>query len=167
MILSGDEFCNSQMGNNNAYCQDNKISWLDWNNLEENKDVFEFFKRIIAFRKEHPVMRRKDFYTGMNSSGYPELSFHGKKSWKLDAPFHTFGFMYAETVKDHNSDYDCFIYCGINTHWEERSLELPIIPKGMKWYREVYTFDDNLEEEQIDGGSIVLAPRSLMLLTAK
>jgi glycogen operon protein len=71
MILSGDEFCNSQMGNNNAYCQDNKISWLDWNNLEENKDVFEFFKRIIAFRKEHPVMRRKDFYTGMNSSGYP------------------------------------------------------------------------------------------------
>ncbi len=167
MILSGDEFCNSQMGNNNAYCQDNKISWLDWNNLEENKDVFEFFKKIIAFRKEHPVMRRKDFYTGMNSSGYPELSFHGEKSWKLDIPFHTFGFMYAETIKDHKSDYDCFIYCGVNTHWEERTLELPIIPKEMKWYKEVYTFDDNLKEEQTDGGSIVLAPRSLMLLIAK
>jgi glycogen operon protein len=169
MILSGDEFCNSQMGNNNAYCQDNKISWLDWNDLEKNNDVFEFFKKIIAFRKEHPVMRRKDFYAGMNNSGYPELSFHGEKPWKLDtsAPFHTFGFMYAETVKDHGAENDCFIYCGVNTYWEERSLELPILPEKMQWYREVYTFDDNLNEEQINGRSIVLAPRSLMLLIGK
>jgi glycogen operon protein len=169
MILSGDEFGNSQMGNNNAYCQDNKISWLDWNDLEKNKDVYEFFKKVIAFRKEHPVMRRKDFYIGMNSSGYPELSFHGERSWELNSssPFHTFGFMYAETVKDHVAGYDCFIYCGVNTYWEERKLELPIIPEKMRWYRVVYTYDNNLKEEQINGNSIVLAPRSLMLLIGK
>jgi glycogen operon protein len=169
MILSGDEFANSQMGNNNAYCQDNKISWLDWNDLEKNKDVYEFFKKVIAFRKEHPVMRRKDFYIGMNSSGYPELSFHGERPWELNSssPFHTFGFMYAETVKDHVAGYDCFIYCGVNTYWEERKLELPIIPEKMRWYRVVYTYDNNLKEEQINGNSIVLAPRSLMLLIGK
>lgn len=106
MILSGDEFCNSQMGNNNAYCQDNEISWLDWNDFERNQEVFQFFKKLIAFRKKHPVIRRKDFYMGMNSSGYPELYFHSEKAWELnkESPFHTFGFMYAETVKEHSAD---------------------------------------------------------------
>lgn len=169
MILSGDEFCNSQMGNNNAYCQDNKISWLDWNDLDKNRDVFEFFKKLIEFRKGHPVIRRKDFYIGMNNSGYPELSFHGEKAWNLDStnPFHTFGFMYAETVKDHNAESDSFIYCGVNTYWEERKLELPIIPKNMQWHMETYTFDENYGEGIINGREVTIAPRSLILLIAK
>ena len=168
MILSGDEFCNSQNGNNNAYCQDNKISWLDWNALEKNKDNFEFFKKLIAFRKCHPVIRRKDFYTGMNSSGYPELSFHGQKAWELNAetPFHTFGFMYAETIKDHDAEKDCFIYCGVNTFWEERGIELPKLPEGKVWKKVLYTFEESVGGEQATDGSgyISLAPRSLMLL---
>lgn len=169
MILSGDEFCNSQKGNNNAYCQDNKISWLDWSNIPKNKDVFLFFQKLIAYRKEHPVLRRKDFYTGMNSSGYPELSFHGEKAWELDgdSPFHTFGFMYAETVKDHSADCNCFIYCGVNTFWEERTMELPKLPEGMSWYKTIYTAEHDITEEKIDCNYIKLAPRSLMLLTGK
>ena len=169
MILSGDEFCNSQMGNNNAYCQDNEISWLDWNDFERNQEVFQFFKKLIAFRKKHPVIRRKDFYMGMNSSGYPELSFHSEKAWELnkESPFHTFGFMYAETVKEHNADYDCFIYCGVNTFWEERSLELPKLPENMQWHKIAYTADKVLKEEKNDKNHIVLSPRSLMLLVAK
>ena len=169
MILSGDEFCNSQMGNNNAYCQDNEISWLDWNDFERNQEVFQFFKKLIAFRKKHPVIRRKDFYMGMNSSGYPELSFHSEKAWELnkESPFHTFGFMYAETVKEHNADYDCFIYCGVNTFWEERSLELPKLPENMQWHKIAYTADKVLKEEKNDENHIVLSPRSLMLLVAK
>lgn len=166
MILAGDEFCNSQHGNNNVYCQDNPIAWLDWNDLEKNRTMFEFFKRMIAFRKEHPVLRVKEFYSGMNKSGYVELSFHGEEAWKLDAdqPFHTFGFMFAETMDDHGASEDCFVYCGVNTYWEERSLELPIIPEGMQWHRVVYTFDDIYDESQIESGRITLAPRSLMVL---
>lgn len=102
MLLSGDEFRNTQFGNNNAYCQDNKISWLDWSRLEKNRDVFLFFKKMIAFRAAHPVLRRSDFFCGENSTGYPELSFHGEKPWELDTsnPLLTFGFMYAEGAAD-------------------------------------------------------------------
>ena len=169
MILSGDEFRNSQSGNNNAYCQDNSISWLNWEDLEKNRDTFEFFKKLIAFRKAHPVLRRKDFFTGVNSSGYPELSFHGTQAWQLDgsAPFHTFGFMYAETARDHGVKEDCFIYCGVNAYWEERELELPVIPDRMNWYKVAYTPELKYKNTKISGSRIRLAPRSLMLLIAK
>ena len=169
MLLSGDEFCNSQQGNNNAYCQDNEISWLDWNNLAENNDMFAFFKRLLAFRKEHPVIRRKDYYTGMNSSGYPELSFHGERAWELNAsdPFYTFGFMYAETVKDHGAEKNCFIYCGVNTYWEKRTLELPVIPERMAWYKILCTQEEEMKEEIVAENHISLEPRSLILLLGK
>ncbi len=169
MILAGDEFCNSQGGNNNAYCQDNDISWLDWTDLEKNKSVFEFFKTLIAFRKDHPVLRRKEFYTAMNSSGYPELSFHGEHAWSFDssAPFHTFGFMYAETKHDHGADEDGFIYCGVNTHWEPASLELPIIPAEMSWYKVAYSADDACGGEPVGSGSVTLMPRSVLLLMGR
>lgn len=169
MLLAGDEFGNTQRGNNNAYCQDNGISWLDWEDLDKNREIFEFFRTLIAFRKAHPVLRRKDFFTGYNSSGYPELSFHGEEPWQLDSsrPFHTFGFMYTETARDHGVEQDCFIYCGVNTFWEERSLELPVIPAGMKWYQVAYTAERDCMTRPIGAPSVRLGPRSLMLLIAK
>ena len=169
MILAGDEFCNSQGGNNNAYCQDNLISWLDWSNLDEHPSVFNFFKTIIAFRKKHPVLRRKEFFTGINHSGYPELSFHSERPWSLDqaAPFYTFGFMYAETEHDHGASENCFIYCAVNTHWEEKSFELPVIPAGMRWHKVAYTAEDSYEEELLGFDPVTLAPRSLLLLVGK
>ena len=169
MILAGDEFCNSQRGNNNAYCQDSPISWLDWSDLERNHDVFTFVKTLIAFRSEYPVLRRRDFYTGMNRSGYPELSFHGTKAWNLNQskPFHTFGFMFAETRSDHGAQRDCFIYCGVNTYWKERTLELPVIPSSMQWHRVVYTASEVLADSVVRRGSIDLDPRSIMVLIAR
>ena len=169
MLLSGDEFCNSQMGNNNSYCHDNLISWLDWNELEKNRDVYEFFQTMIAFRKAHPVLRRKDFYTGTNASGYPELSFHGEKPWEFDgtAPFHTFGMLFAETAADHGTEQDCFIYCGVNTFWEERSLQLPLIPASMQWYQIAYTADETYPEQPFTGDTVALSPRSLIVLIAR
>ena len=170
MLLAGDEFCNSQGGNNNAYCQDNEISWLDWDGLDRNPGIFGFFKTLIAFRKAHPVLRRKDFFTGYNHSGYPELSFHGEKAWDLDGsrPFHTFGFMYAETKQDHGVKEDCFIYCACNTYWEERTLELPVIPAGMKWYTVLYTADEEMKQcgETVQG-RVALIPRSCMILCGR
>ncbi|QHI68318.1 glycogen debranching protein GlgX [Tichowtungia aerotolerans] len=64
MLLAGDEFGRTQQGNNNAYCQDNEISWVDWSLLEKNKELFEFTKQLIALRKAHPALRRKTFFTG-------------------------------------------------------------------------------------------------------
>lgn len=167
MLLSGDEFKNTQFGNNNAYCQDNGISWLDWNRLGENSDIFAFFQKMIAFRMKHPVLRRSDFFCGENSTGYPELSFHGENPWELDTakPFLTFGFMYAEGAAEYGTGLDCFIYCAVNAHWEEHTLRLPVLPEGMKWRLVAYTGD---AAGKSDGGKVEetvrLMPRSLMVL---
>ena len=166
MILAGDEFANTQFGNNNAYCQDNRISWLDWSMLEENNDTFGFFKKMITFRAEHPVLRRCDFFTGQNSSGYPEISFHGTKPWELDEnnPFLSFGFMYAEPSKDFGTEEDSFIYCAVNAYWESVTFELPALPDKMKWKIIAYTGDDRISQKKAAGHTVSLMGRSLMLL---
>ena len=64
MLLAGDEFCRTQQGNNNAYCQDNEISWLDWSLLEGHADIRAFVKKLIEFRKAHPALRRSSFFKG-------------------------------------------------------------------------------------------------------
>lgn len=86
MLLSGDEFGNTQYGNNNAYCQDNETAWLDWNRLKENQDIFSFCKNMIRFRKRHAVLRGD---TADAQCGLPGISFHGVKPWHLDYGYDT------------------------------------------------------------------------------
>ena len=62
MFRAGDEFLNTQFGNNNPYNQDNEIGWLDWSQLQSSKDIFRFFKKMIAFRKNHPSLSRSRFW---------------------------------------------------------------------------------------------------------
>ncbi len=167
MFWAGDEFANTQYGNNNAFSQDNETSWLDWDRLKKYEDVFEYVKKLIAFRMEHPVIRREIFYSGYNSSGYPELSFHGEKAWEFNryAPFLAFGFMYVEPAQDFSKKEDTFIYCGINEHWEEHSLELPIIPSGMEWKVVVNSQDKTGEMSgQVIKDKVTLQPRSSIVL---
>lgn len=169
MMLAGDEFRNSQRGNNNGYCQDNEITWLDWGDLERHADVHEFFRLMIALRRAHPVIGRHDFDLGANETGYPELSFHGERAWELDAehPFHSFGFMYAEPGARYGRPSDAFIYCGVNAHWEWRTLELPIIPAGLAWRVHAYTADTSHDAHPEVVGNFHLAPRSLVVLVAE
>ena len=75
MLLSGDEFANTQYGNNNAYCQDNEISWLDWKRLDAHQDLAEYVRTLLALRTAHPVLRARHFDEGKNKTGFPELSF--------------------------------------------------------------------------------------------
>ena len=167
MLLSGDEFANTQYGNNNAFALDSEVSWLQWNRLEQYQDLFEYYKTLIAFRKAHPVLRKDTFFSGYNSSGYPELSWHGEKAWNLDSsnPFLTFAFLYAEPAADFKTDRDYFIYCAVNAHWEEHTMELPIIPEGMEWHIVAYTGDtSNQSTGEVCREKIRLMPRSLMLL---
>ena len=136
MLLSGDEFANTQFGNNNAYCQDSEVSWIDWDRLLDHKELHEYVKRLIAFRMAHPVIRAEYFDNGENATGYPELSFHGTKPWELNRSEHglVFAFCYAEDHVKYGTKKDAFIYVAVNAHWEEHAFELPIIPAGMKWH---------------------------------
>ena len=171
MMLAGDEFRNSQNGNNNVYCQDNNISWLNWQDKECHEDVYEFFRAVIALRNMHPVLRKRNYFTGYNSSGYPELSFHGTKAWQINMhePFTVFAFMYAEPAKDFRTGQDSFIYCAVNAHWEDKTFELPIIPAGMNWTKYLYSAEKTHNvsmNRNISESSITLIPRSLMILIA-
>ncbi len=138
LLLSGDEFGNSQKGNNNAYCQDNEISWLNWNQLKTNKDIYEFAKRVIAFRKEHPVfhMAEEPMIMDYLACGQPDVSYHGVKAWCPE--FENFrrqlGIMYCgEYGKKADGTFDNSFYTAYNMHWEPHEFDLPNLSKGKKW----------------------------------
>jgi len=135
MFNMGDEICNTQFGNNNPYCQDNEISWLDWGLLEKNQDIFEFFKFMIDFRKKHEVLRRK---TAPCSCGFPEISFHGVKPWEPDfePESRVIGVMFAGRDPSRGDD---IVMVVINAHWEKHKIVLPDLPGHLRWVLEVDT----------------------------
>ena len=177
MILSGDEFCNTQFGNNNAYCQDNEISWLDWDRLKKNEDIFKYFKKMIAFRKSHPVLRNCTFDKGYNKTGYPELSWHGEEPWNLKNVDNTlwFAIMLAEEKEKYNVECDSYIYIAINMHWESHGFTLPDIPRDKKWYMFSNTnFDEKInnfeQKEDIlleNQKNILVSERSIIILVGR
>ena len=177
MILSGDEFCNSQFGNNNAYCQDNEISWLNWDILKKNNDIYNYFKTIIKFRKLHPVLKNSSYDIDINKTGYPEVSLHGETPWNTDNIYNSlyFAAMFVEDKYKYNVKEDTFIYMAINMHWEMHKFNLPIIPANKMWYKFCDTsskygediYDENnyiLIENQ---NEIYVNPRSIIILTGK
>ncbi len=138
MVLSGDEIGNTQFGNNNAYCQDNEISWLDWKNLEKNADIFNYFQKIIKFRRQHKALRY-EYHLGHSdwrNLGMPDFSWHGVKAWQ---PWNTYNnltqaFMLNGRYADSDGKPDDFIYVAMNMHWEMHGFELPQLPDGLKWH---------------------------------
>ena len=166
MLLSGDEFANTQWGNNNAYCQDNEISWLDWDYLKKNKKLFEYVKHLIELRKKHPVISAETFDFSYNLTGYPEMSFHGTRAWDIDenAPGHCFAYMFAEDHKKYNTENDSFIFVAVNAHWEEHEFELPVLPEGFSWRIELCSCETD-EDEKIS--KITLGARSTAVLLGK
>jgi glycogen operon protein len=177
MLLSGDEFANTQYGNNNAYCQDNEISWLNWERLAEYQDLFGYVKKLNGFRMEHPVLRAEKFDYDRNKTGYPELSFHGTKPWELDmsASNLVFAYLFAEDHEKYGTKKDAFLYIAVNAHWEPHEYQLPVLPEKMKWYREAYTGEAYAdgesgtarENEPEDLHSVTLMARSCMILVGR
>ena len=137
MILAGDEFANSQKGNNNAYCQDNAISWLTWGDVDKNKELHTFVKDIIAFRKEHALLHKSKEYTMLDEAicGYPDLSYHSEEPWKCsyDDLTRHFGMMYCGDYSDDETEKGTFIYLAVNMHWIPHEFGLPKMPDGVKW----------------------------------
>lgn len=143
MFFAGDEFCNTQFGNNNAYCQDNIISWLDWSRLEEFKEIHDFVRHMIQFRKEHPILRKM---TKPSSCQFPEISVHNGTPFNTSTDYKTklIGIMYAGRNEEDTED-DIVFYC-MNAYWEPLVMQLPVLPNGKHWH-----VDTNTNAEYFDG----------------
>ncbi|MBI5219607.1 MAG: glycogen debranching protein GlgX [Bacteroidia bacterium] len=172
MFTAGDEIRRTQKGNNNAYCQNNDINWFDWTLTEKNKPIFRFFKHMIAFRKNNPILHRSRFFTGeVNEQGFKDIEWHGCKllnpGW--DNPgsrvlAFTLG-CFENDIKD--------IHVMMNMDWMDLDFELPIL-KNKNWYRMIDTSlnspDDILEPEKevlLKKNSYAVKMHSIVVLISK
>ncbi len=164
MFLAGDEFCNTQFGNNNAYCQDNLISWLDWRRLEQYRDMFSFFQYMIAFRKKHRVLRTN---LSDGTMGLPDVSFHGVTPWHQGAfgsDEHYIGVMFAGYERTGGSE---AVYVASNAYWEELTVTLPELPQSMKWELAANTWTSEQTPWHMEGRTFQIGPRSVMIFVGK
>ena len=170
MFLAGDEFCNTQFGNNNPYCQDNEISWLDWGLLKKNQDIYKFFRYMIHFRHTHPSVRGS---CQLSVHGLPERSFHSEfpfiESFNQDSK--VVAVMYAGYCPD--AKHDDIVYVAVNAYWEDVTVHLPKLPMDLRWHIAVNTADTDkgpcysADAMPETGSEILLGARSVLILTVK
>lgn len=176
MIYGGDEFGNSQGGNNNAYCQDNQVGWIDWKALKKNQSLYQFVKKAIAFRKEHPVLHLPNETRGVDyrTKGLPDVSMHGERAWYLNSEntSRLLGIMYYGAYAQRaDGKEDQSVYIAYNFHWENRNLALPNLPGNKKWKKVIDTsfLDENgffhAEIEKYEK-KLEIAPRTIVVLLA-
>lgn len=172
LLLSGDEFGSTKGGNNNSYCQDNPVSWLDWDLLKENEDIFQFTRHAIAFRKAHPVFHMSEEPRVMDylACGHPDVSYHGVKAWCPE--FENFrrqlGIMYCgEYAKKPDGTPDDYFFVAYNMHWEPHEFALPKLPKGMKWHLSFNTDDKDQNGFYPSGSEPCLEDQKLFLIPSR
>ena len=171
MFLSGDEFGNTKFGNNNSYCQDNITSWLDWRMLEKNRDLFEFFKFMIAFRKQHPVIHKQ---LPTSVCGMDPIHTHNVNADHTDIPRDARTFCVSFAGYDKEKGHDDLIYIAVNTFWEDVTITLPDLHGRGAWHLNVNTYGDgngkycypDEEAARIDH-RFVMRPRSVAVFTGK
>ena len=171
MFLAGDEFGNTKFGNNNSYCQDNITSWLDWRMLEKNKDLFEFFKFMIAFRKKHPVIHKQ---LPTSVCGMDPIHTHNLNAEETDIPRDARTFCVSFAGYDKEKGKDDLIYVAVNTFWEDVTITLPNLHRRGAWHLSVNTYGDGNghycypegQEVRIDR-SFVMRPRSVAVFTGR
>jgi glycogen operon protein len=179
MLLMGDELGRTQYGNNNTYCHDNKLNWLDWSLAEKNADLLRFFQLINAFRHEHPVLRsanhmRHADYVG---SGFPDMSFHGLHPWQPDwsPESRTLAFMYCGKHAKGGTEQDDHIFVALNAYWESQWFHPPQLKDGLKWHVAINTGmpspDDiharGSEPELMYQDSFLISDRSVIVLVGR
>jgi glycogen operon protein len=172
MILSGDEVGRSQRGNNNAYCQDNELSWFDWTLTGTNASLLRFFRLLIRFRADHPVLRRETFGSSDEESLEPSVEWHGVALHQPDWSYE------SRTLAMHlhgcpNGSHEN-LYLISNAHWEAHEFELPVVP-GWRWVRAVDTSlaapddiaDPGREVELANPRRYAVGPRSTVVLLGR
>ena len=180
VLLAGDEFGNSQNGNNNAYCQDNEISWLNWNLNKWDQALLDFVKHVIAFRKAHPVFHMKQEPRVMDylACGHPDISYHGVNAWQPE--FENFrrqiGILYCGAyAKKPNGENDDFFFVIFNMHWEPHSFALPNLPKNLVWSLAFDTsdsaaggyYEEGQEHQILNQKNYMVPSRSVLVFQGK
>ncbi|MCC8105292.1 MAG: Type II secretory pathway, pullulanase PulA and related glycosidase [Clostridiales bacterium] len=173
MLLAGDEFGNTQKGNNNPWCQDGELTWLDFSRTKGNKELTAFVSQLIAYRKAHRILHldAEPQCADYLSSGFPDLSYHGARAWYGDMKSSSLhmGCMYS----GHYAGEEDFLYIAWNFHWEEQQFALPLLPDGYSWIR---VMDTGLPEsfpameEQENLGALRMfsvSPRTVVLLEGR
>lgn len=171
MFFSGDEFGNTKFGNNNSYCQDNEISWIDWSLLKKNKELFEFFKFMIAYRKKHPVIRKKldNAVCGMEG-----MHAHDVNADRMEVSQNAKTLAVSFAGYDRKKCKDDLVYVAVNAYWEEVRITLLNLANHGAWYLSVDTYGDENgkycyeegEEIRIDH-EYVMKPRSIVVFTGR
>lgn len=176
LLFAGDEMGNSQNGNNNAYCQDNRIGWVNWKQAEKYAWLRDFTRGMIAFRNAHPVLASEEpkALNDFLHKGLPDLSYHGENAWIATLPKdrQAVGMMYCgdyEQLPDGTRD--DYIYVGYNFHAGSNRLALPKLPERKKWYlcmdtsrgAEAFLTEEEIQQE----AQIVLKGQSVMILVGK
>jgi isoamylase len=140
MLLAGDEFLRTQQGNNNAYCQDNAVSWIDWTLAEKNADFLRFVREMIALRKRHPALRRRGFFRGEGPEGEPaDIEWHGVEAGWPDFTGTSRGLAFTLNGDQTGRDPDRDFYVALNAWQEALPFEVPPSPSGRRWRRVVDT----------------------------
>lgn len=132
-ILAGDEWGNTQLGNNNVYCQDNELGWINWERFPYNHDLFEYVKSLISLRKAYKVFRPTFEFCGrdMENCGIPDVSYHGEDAWIADfsEDSRRIGVYYHGETEAED------IYVAYNMYWEDSIFALPKLPGKKMWHQ--------------------------------
>jgi isoamylase len=183
MIVMGDEIARTQGGNNNAYCHDSELSWMDWTLLKSNADLFRFVKNCFAFRKAHPVLRNRTHLRNQDyvGSGYPDISWHGIQAWQPDSSgtSRILAFMLCGKHAHNGKSQDNYIYVAMNMYWEAQWFELPGLQQGpqqgLQWHVFANTimpppedvWEPGYEPLLQDQQQFHVGPRSVVILVGK
>lgn len=179
MILMGDEMGRTKGGNNNTYCHDNQLNWLNWDLLNKNADIFEFAKNCIAFRKAHPVLRNTWHFQNRDymGSGYPDISWHGVEAWNADWSEESslLAFMLCGKHAKQGSVEDNYIYVAMNVYWQALWCGLPELPSSMQWHVFANTAMPSGEDSWTPGeekplgdqSGLLVGDRSVVILVGK
>ncbi len=166
-LLAGDEFYNSQKGNNNVYCQDNPVGWVNWGKLEKDRQLYDFVKKIIEIRKTYEVFCPESEMQGADrvGCGVPDVSYHGESAWRVPSEVSSrqLGVYYSgETYGGE----DCYVV--YNMHWLSHSFALPALPKDRRWH--ILASTDGVEEsaEPVKNQKrIEVKARTIVILTGR
>jgi glycogen operon protein len=141
MILGGDEFLRTQRGNNNAWCQDNATSWVDWSLTDRHAGFLRFVRNMIALRKAHPVLRRRTFFSGGTAGGPPDILWHGVEPAQPDFSPSSQALAFALDGRccDRPGLIDCDFYVAMNGGPSPLDFKVPASPSGRAWRRLVDT----------------------------
>ncbi|MBP2684856.1 MAG: glycogen debranching enzyme GlgX, partial [Deltaproteobacteria bacterium] len=181
MILGGDEFLRTQRGNNNAYCQDNPISWFDWGEVERNADMVAFFRKAISFTKKYTILQRRKFFAGtdtdQDANAVPDIQWFGEDLGppRWDDPEARVLCYLLDGSEEPSEAGSYFLFLALNGDYREREVRVPPLPPGFRWRRAVDTsrpageeiVDDDAEPLPEPADRYPVHPRTMVVLLGK